>query len=88
MSVFLNRQAAELLEIAAKSHRRAADFLELGDTKGCTDYADEGFDRASFAVETSRDAARQSVEITRTSRQASDLSHTPTEVSHVGSSQS
>jgi len=62
MSAYLNRQAAELLEWAARSHRRSANFLELGDTENSRKNADQGFEWATLAGMISRDAKIASTE--------------------------
>jgi hypothetical protein len=67
MSEFLNRQAAECLELAARSHRRAADFHQLGDAEGCLTHAEEGHDLANVALRASLEARQMSSHIVATS---------------------
>jgi len=62
MSAYLNRQAAELLEWSARSHRRAANFMELGDTENSSKNADQGFEWATLASRISHEAEISSVE--------------------------
>ena len=60
MSAFLNLQAAEHLELAAQSHRQAADFHQQGDANSCMNCAEQAHNLAKVALKASLEARQMS----------------------------